>query len=269
MNKGFSKLMTDENGGVYMRLKRVVAVILMLCFVMNVAVAEEQNKNVLQSVGDWFGQAWEDSSKWVTQAWDDSSKWVGQAWEDSTKWVGQAWEDSSKWVGQAWNDSSAWVAGNWSEFVIWLKTVTYDNPYSWIRDMVLEEGILAYDEFVSIREFVSTNPDSAAIKAKCYDLLSELSLLNEEKEVLWDLFSKWAEEHKVTTEQVALLSIPFIERLNIKGEEAFGKDIDITGIAIAQYLITILETMKINSHEDAESRQEKGTSRWNSTQSQA
>ncbi|QUA52201.1 hypothetical protein [Aristaeella lactis] len=259
-----------------LKIKRIIAIILSACLMCSVACAEEKSKTVFDSVGGWFDQAWKDSSDWVGQAWDDSSKWVGQAWDDSTKWVGQAWDDSSKWVSQAWNDSTKWVgkawedssrwasqawqdsttwaAKNWSNFVIWLKTITSDNPYSWIRDMVLEEGIIAYDDYVSIRTFLSENPDPFAIRKKCYDTLSVFSLLNEEKDILWDMFSRWAEEHKITAEQVGILAIPFLERLNIKGEEALGEDIDITGPAIAQYIITILEAMNINSHEDAESR---------------
>lgn len=236
-------------------MKRIICLLLVICLVSSIAIAEEEKQqSVLDAVGSWFSQAAEDTSKWATQAWDDSSKWVSQAWDDSGKWLAQAWDDSSKWVGQAWKDSTEWVAGNWSSFTIWVRTITWDNPYSWIRDMVLEEGILAYDNYVEIRDFISEKPDSAAIKEKCFEKLSEQSLLNEEKEVLWTIFSEWADAHKVKVEQVALLSIPLIERLNIKGEEALGIDIEISGPSIAQYLITVLEAMKINCHEDAEAR---------------
>ena len=214
------------------RIKQIVSVLLVICFMPFISYAEEKDKGFFESIGDWVAQAWDDSSKWISQAWTDSSKWISQAWDDS----------------------SAWVAGNWSGFVIWLKTVTSDNPYSWIRDMVLDEGILAYDEYVAIRTFLSDNPDSVRIKETLFKMFSELSLLNEEKETIWELFSQWAEEHKVTTEQVAKLSIPFVERLIIKGEEALGEDIDFSGPAIAQYLIMTLEAIKIGSHEDAESR---------------
>lgn len=213
-------------------IRKAISIALILCLMFSSAFSEEENKSIFDQIGDWFGQAWTDSSNWVSQAWTDSSNWVSQAWKDSAEWI----------------------SGNWSYFTIWVRTITWDNPYSWIRDMVLDEGILAYDSFVGIRDFMSGRPDSSAIKEKLYDELSEQSLLNEEKDILWDMFNKWAEEHHVTTEQVALLTIPCVERLNILGEEALGLNIEISGPAIAQYLLTILEAMKIYNHEDAEAR---------------
>jgi len=213
-------------------LKRLISWVLILCLVSSVAFAEGENKDIFGQLGDWFGQAWDDTTKWVTQAWDDSSKWVSQAWQDSSKWI----------------------SGNWSDFTIWVRTVTWDNPYDWIRDMVLDEGIFAYDNYVEIREFIAANPDSTAIREKLYAELSEQSLLNDEKDKVWEIFDSWAGEHHVSVEQTALLSIPFIERINIIGMESLGTEIEITGPAIAQYLITVLEAMKINCHEDAEAR---------------
>lgn len=213
-------------------LKRWISLVLILCLVSSAALAEEGNKNVFEQIGGWFAQAWDDTTKWVAQAWEDSSKWVSQAWKDSTEWV----------------------SGNWSAFTIWVRTITKDNPYTWIRDMVLDEGILAYNNYVEIREFVASNPDSSAIKEKLYAKLSEQSLLNEDKDKVWQIFTSWATEHHVTTEQVALLLIPFVERLNIVGIESLGTDIEISGPSIAQYLITALEAMQINNHEDAEAR---------------
>ena len=213
-------------------LKRWVSLVLILCLVSSVAFAEGGNKDIFGQIGDWFSQAWKDTTEWVAQAWDDSSKWISQAWQDST----------------------AWVAGNWSAFTIWVRTVTSENPYSWIRDMVLDEGILAYDSYVEIRDFIASNPDASAIKDKLFAKLSEQSLLNEEKDKIWEIFESWSAEHHVKAEQIALLSIPFVERLNIIGVESLGTDIEISGPSIAQYLITILEAMNINGHEDAEAR---------------
>lgn len=213
-------------------MKRWISLALVLCLVSSAALAEEGSKDIFGQIGDWFNQAW----------------------NDTTKWVAQAWEDSSKWVSQAWQDSSEWISGNWSAFTIWVRTITWDNPYAWIRDMVLDEGILAYDSYVEIRDFLAGNPDAAAIKEKLFAELSEQSLLNEEKNKVWEIFESWAAEHHVSAQQVALLSIPFIERINIIGMESLGTDIEITGPAIAQYLMTVIEAMKINGHEDAEAR---------------
>jgi hypothetical protein len=224
-------------------VKKAFALVLILCLVSTAAFAEGENKDIFGQIGDWFSHAWE-----------DTTKWVGQAWEDASKWVSQAWDDSSKWVAQAWKDSSEWISGNWSAFTVWLREITWDNPYTWIEKLVQEKGSAAYDRYAGIRDFLKGNPDAAAIKEKLYAVLAELSLPEEEKDKVWEIFGSWASEHHVTAEQTAVLAIPFAERLNITGAAALGTDIEINGPVVARYLVTVLDAIQVNSHEDAEAR---------------
>ena len=151
--------------------KRFICALLALFQTFSVAFAEER-QSAMDSVGAWFdqavkdtgtwashawkdtsewaGQAWQDTSKWATNAWGDVSAWAGQAWADISAWTIQAWNDSSKWVARAWSDSSSWVETNRDHFIVWANMIAAGNPYSWISDAVLENGILAYDEYVEM-----------------------------------------------------------------------------------------------------------------------
>ena len=67
-------------------LKRFVSVLVVLCLSVPSAFAEEeQPKSVLDSIGEWFSQAAENTADWASQAWEDTSDWAGQAWQDTTE----------------------------------------------------------------------------------------------------------------------------------------------------------------------------------------
>ena len=51
-----------------MEVKRIVTTVLAFCLLLSTAFAEGQNGNVLDDIGGWFSQAWQDSSEWVSQA---------------------------------------------------------------------------------------------------------------------------------------------------------------------------------------------------------
>lgn len=54
------------------------------------------------------------------------------------------------------------------------------KPYSWITETVLDNDILAYDNYSEIRTFLENNPNVEQIHEKYKEQLSELSLLNED-----------------------------------------------------------------------------------------
>lgn len=237
-----------------MKLKKFFAFLLAFCLLFSAASAEQVD--IFSSIGNWFGQAVKDAGKWVSQAWEDSTKWVNQALDDSGKWVAQAWEDSSKWVSQAWTDSSKWVADNWTGFLTWVKTITWDNPYTWIPTVVQEKGAAAYDEYAAFKAFLAGGPDAAAVRGEFAKRLAALSLAQEEQDSVWNVLAKWAEDKKIPQEKAALLAIPCLVRLNLLGKSVLGLgDNDrLTAPMVAQYQLTILEAMQVNSAEDAEAR---------------
>lgn len=248
--------------------KRFICALLALFQTFSVAFAEER-QSAMDSVGAWFdqavkdtgtwashawkdtsewaGQAWQDTSKWATNAWGDVSAWAGQAWADISAWTIQAWNDSSKWVARAWSDSSSWVETNWDHFIVWANMIAVGNPYSWISDAVLENGILAYDEYVEMLTFLDGNPSPDELHQRYDGALTELSMLNEDKTVLWQMLQEWSEKKGLSTEQTSKLALPFLARLLIEGETVIGEDAPLSGPVVGQYLLTILEAMNLDS----------------------
>lgn len=251
-------------------MKRLISFILVFCLVFQVAFAEEEKpKSVWESIGGWFGQAAEDTSNWATQAWEDTSDWAAQAWEDTSAWASQAWvdastwainawgnisawtvqawDDSSKWVSQAWTDSSSWAVTNWDHFIVWVNTVASGDPYSWVKTVVLNNGVLAYDEYAEVRSFLDTDPGIGQVREKYDTALSELSILNEDKEILWNMIQQWSGDKGLTVLQTSKLALPFLVRLLIEGEPVIGDGAEFSGPVVGQYLITVLEALNLDS----------------------
>lgn len=225
-------------------MKRLICVLLVLFQVLTTAFAEEeQPKTAEDSKGGWFRQAWEDTSSWVSQAWEDASGWTLRAWDDSTKWVSQAWTDSSKWTATTWN-----------RFVTWVHIVSSGNPYSWINHVVLDHGILAFDEFTAMRSFLNREPGLNEIHNRYNQVFSELSLLNEDKDILWNMLQEWTDEKGLNLEQTSKLALPFLVRLLIEGESVIGEQVEFSGPVVGQYLLTILEAMDLDSVSKSETR---------------
>ena len=256
-------------------LKRFVSVLVVLCLSVPSAFAEEeQPKSVLDSIGEWFSQAAENTADWASQAWEDTSDWAGQAWQDTTEWTAnawsdvsawtvqawgdvsawtvQAWNDSSKWVAQAWSDSSNWAIISWDHFVVWVNTVVSGDPYSWVKNVVLDNGILAYNQYAEVRSFLDSDPSLNEIRQKYDSALSELSVLNDDKTVLWNMMEDWTEAHGLSLEQTSKLALPFLTRLLIEGEPVIGENAEFSGPVVGQYLLTILEALNLDSQDKAD-----------------
>lgn len=264
-----------------MKLKKFISSILTLCLLSSSACAEgiwgaiegwftdtttdvtewvgqawedtvEWTDQAWDDVSEWTGQAWDDVSEWTSQAWTDSSAWVKQAWTDSMSWAEQAWKDSSGFVSKAWTDSTVWIENKWNHFTLWLDTVINGTPFDWINDMTVNGELFVYNSFVEMRSFLDSSPDEDQIHNRFDDSLSQLSLLEEDRDILWNILSKWAAEKQLTIKQVAMMSLPYVERLIIQGSSAIGEDVVFSGPVIAQYLITILESIKISSADIAD-----------------
>ncbi|MBQ8080441.1 MAG: hypothetical protein IJ240_00935 [Clostridia bacterium] len=258
-------------------MKRIVSLLLVFCLVVSTAFAEEEKQSsLLDSVGGWFSQAtestsnwasqawedasdwtsqaWKDTSNWATQAWDDVSAWSIQAWNDVSEWTIQAWTDSAKWISQRWDGATTWTAANWDHFIVWLTTVAAGSPYAWIKDVVLDHGILAYDAFAKVRSFLNSQPSIEQIRESYDEALSELSLINEDKDILWDMLQQWSEEKGLSIDQTAQLALPFLTQLVVAGEPVIGPDVKFSGPVVGQYLLTVLEAMKLNSTDAADMR---------------
>lgn len=238
-----------------MRLERVIAVALAISLFVSVASADDkQQPSIIDSIGGWFSQAWKDSSEWVSHAWEDSSAWVVQAWDDVSAWTAQAWDDSSKWVSQAWADTSEWASVNWDSFIVWVNIIASGDPYSWIKDVVLDNGVLAYDAYAEMRSFINEKPNADQLHQKYNEIFSKLSLLDQDKEKLWETLDEWSTKKGLTIELSSQLALPFLLRLVIEGESVIDENAVFSGPVVGQYMLTILDAMNLDSTGTAEMR---------------
>lgn len=220
-----------------MRMKRLVSLFLVICLTCSTAFAEEENpQSIWDSIGGWFSHAAESTVDWASQAWKDVSAWAVHAWNDASGWVSQAWQDSSH-----------WVTTNWDHLIVWVNDIASGEPYAWIQDVILDHGILAYDQYMEVRSFLNEHPDAARLREKYDAALSELSILNEDKDILWNMLQQWSEEKGLSIEQTAELALPFLTRLLIEGESAIGEDAQFSGPVVGQYLMTVLEALHLDS----------------------
>lgn len=237
---------------------------LVCCLLTNTVVAESQSKSMWGFIGGVLSNArdissalvggvWDDTTDWIVGAWDDTTDWLSQAWSDILEWLSGAWSDASEFVTQIWDDASSWTVSQWRTFTSWVITVFSENPYGWMEDSILENGVLAYDRYISIRSLLKNKPGIDDLKIIYYDRLIELSLLNEDIDLLWDLLEQWSAENKINVDDSAALALPFLEKLLVEGSGAIGDDIAFSGPVVAQYLITLLEMLKPDSPEKIKS----------------
>ena len=232
-------------------MKRFVSLLLALCLLFSSALAEEESQSFWGAVGGWFNNAANDVGDWTRQAWQDTTGWVSQAWSDVADWTKQAWSDSAQWVSQAWKDSTNWASTNWDSFILWVNTLSAGDPYAWIGDVILENGILAYDTYAEARTFLDTDPDLQALHLKYDEALTSLSLLNSDRDVLWNMIEAWSKANRLTPERTFQLAYPFLLRLIIEGESVIGADMAFSGPVVGQYMMTVLEALKLDSDDKA------------------
>lgn len=100
-------------------MKRCLIFALILCLACSAAFAEEeQSESVWNSIGNWFSQAAEDTSKWASQAWDDSTGWISDTASGAWNWAAGAANDAWNWTVGAANDAWDWTVktanGTWN-----------------------------------------------------------------------------------------------------------------------------------------------------------
>lgn len=266
-----------------MLIKKLVAVLLSVCIFVSVAYAEV-GENVLDSIGNWFGQAWEDSSKWAEQAWEDSSKWTEQAWNDASKWVEQAWKDASAWLENAWGDASKWIEQVWNDaspklIEIWgdvstwatgvynsvtesvsawwidtfkKVTETKDQAWSWIKSTSEDIRSKIVENYLLLLAKVqngSSNGEKS--KEEVYtDLLKKLNLNDADIVKVLQTIKVYADQNGITVESLEEIMLPYLVQLI--EDASLAQNGQIPAIAVAQYLTGIMVEEGIGSEEDAQ-----------------
>lgn len=243
-------------------MKRFFAVLLIFFMVFPHAKAEkEEQKSVLDSIGGWFGQAWEDTSGWVSHAWSDASKWVQGAWGDASQWVEQAWNESSQWATEIWGDVSTWASetyesasgsiGAWWADTFNTVTETASNPWEWLAEGTKTLQPEAVKTLSTVKEAVMSNDSDAETKVKTTftAMLKALKQNDEDSQKVWDTVAAYAIQKGISKLTVVKLVLPYLFQLTIDSAEAQD---GIPAIAIAQYLTAIVEKLNVNTTDMAE-----------------
>ena len=243
-------------------MKQFIAVLLIMCMVSPIAIAEgDGGKSVLDSIGGWFSQAWEDTSGWVSQAWSDASKWVEGAWGDSSKWVTQAWNDSSKWATDIWGDVSTWASetyesasgsiGAWWAQTFNTVTETASNPWEWLIEETKALQPEALKTLAAVKDAILSNDSDAEtlVKSTFTAMLKALNLDDEDSQKIWDTIAAYADQKGISRLAAYKLALPYLFQLTI--DSAQSQD-GIPAIAIAQYLTAIVEKLNVSSTDMAE-----------------
>lgn len=237
------------------RFATLVLILVVTCSVVAIA-EEEQHKSVLDSIGGWFGQAWEDTSGWVSQAWSDASKWVEGAWGDASKWVEQAWNDSSQWATDIWGDVSTWASetyesasgsiGAWWAETFNTVTETTSNPWEWLTEEVkaLEPETLKTLSTVKEAAMANEGDAEAKVKAAFFAMLNTLKLNDEDSEKVWDTIEAYASQKGISKLAASKLALPYLFQLTIDSAQTQES---IPAIAIAQYLTAIVEKLNVDT----------------------
>ena len=253
-----------------MKLKRTLALCLVLCLFSSFAYAEGEKEG--GSVLDWLKQAWEDTSAWAVGTWDDASKWVGQAWVDSSTWASGAWSDASEWIAHAWDDSTTWVTDIWGEASNWVSdtygsvsdsvskwwvetfaavTKTKDNIWGWIGEQSQQLRLTLKEEYgkaiMALQEGVSSAGES--IQNACIELLKKMNLDMVDILKILETITVYAGKIGIPSELVEGIMLPYLVKL---AEDSGMMEKPIPAIETAQFLIGVFEEIGVTTGEQAQ-----------------
>lgn len=99
-------------------MKRVLAIILAtMCLLSSLPVlAEENESNIFDSAGKFFGDTWNSAG----ELWNEATTAVGDAWNAAGDAIGQGWASLSGATVEAWNKAGAYLGEKNAEFNVWM-----------------------------------------------------------------------------------------------------------------------------------------------------
>ncbi|MBR3334617.1 MAG: hypothetical protein IKG23_10035 [Clostridia bacterium] len=254
-----------------MKVKWTTAVLLSLCLMVSCAYAESGG-DVLESIGGWFSQAWEDTSKWAEQALDDASKWAEEVWKDAPAWIENAWGDASKWIEQAWNkafpklteiwgDVSGWADGVYNSVTetvsAWWPdtfrkvTEAKDKAWGWIQSASEEVRTKITEKYLQLlsEEGKEESDGGKPTEEACRDLLKKLNLSDDDIGKVLETVRVYADQNGISVETLEQIMLPYLVQL--AEDASSSQDGQIPAIAVAQYLTGIMVEKGIGTEEDA------------------
>ena len=231
-----------------MKLKRTLAISLVLCLLSTFAFAEGEKED--GSVLDWLKQAWEDTSSWASGAWGDASKWIVQAWDDSSTWVTEIWGDASAWVSDTYGSVPDSV-GKWWVETFAAVTKTKDNIWGWIGEQSQQLRSTLKEEYskaiTALQEGVSGAGES--IQNACIELLKKMNLDMADILKILETITVYAGKIGIPSELVEGIMLPYLVKL---AEDSGMMEKPIPAIETAQYLIGVFEEIGVTTGEQAQ-----------------
>ncbi len=242
--------------------------IILGCSSVSFSFAEDENKSggILDSIGSFFTNTWNDASTWIEGVWEDTTEWADGAWKDATTWISGAWGNASVWVEQAWNKSSTWVSGIWGDATSWVSntvstwwantfyTVTEDsnNVWAWLQDKA--DGLKAHgtDLLESAKTAIASADDEVEenVKELIFAMLVKLGINETDSEKVWNTIKAYAEQKGISSLSAAKLSIPYLLQLCADSADQADENC-IPAVAVAQYLTGIIEKLGVNDNDYA------------------
>jgi len=251
-----------------MKIKRFIAITLVICLVSSFAFAEEEQGSVL----DWLRNAWEDTKTWAGDTLDEAKQVSGDLWDSVKSWIGEKWGSASEWVEKTWNSSSDWITNIWGDASTWV-TDTYNSVSEsvgawWIdvfntvtekTDKAMEWVGNESEAFKSMlsekyKDISTAAGDSIAnagesIKKTYDDLLKKLNLEDVDIEKILETIRQYAAMINVSAETVATALLPYLVKLVIESTVT-GKSIP--AVAVAMFLTAVVNKMDITTAEQAQ-----------------
>ena len=234
-----------------MKIKRLFAFAVVLCLLIPVAKAENQESSLFDSIGEWIEQAWNDASKWISQAGQDTSSWAERAWGDASKWVEQAWNDSSKWMTDIWDNVSDWTAATYNSAAgtvstWWTDTFnkvteTKNNIWEWIgkESQEVKEQIRQKYDYINTAARNSISDAEKKIQSTFWDLLKQLNLKTEDIQKVTETIKAYAAEKGISLAPLEEFLMPYLIQFALDAQ-AHGINI-IPPEIVAQYLTGVTE----------------------------
>lgn len=244
--------------------KRALSIIIVTIICLNsfCAFAEgERQGGLLDSIGalleeaknginDWTATTVGDASSWISNTWGDASKWINQAWSDSSDWITDIWGNASAWTGETY-DSVSTATGAW-----WVKTLDTvldqtDGTWNWIKETYAGLDSKGKEIMGEIKDALADPEVTIERVREVYDgLMEKLGIDDAEAVKIWTTLLTYARQKRLSPLVVLKLVLPYLARLAI--DSLMAQNSSIPAVAVAQYLITILGKLGIDSNSIAE-----------------
>ena len=251
-----------------MKIKRPIAIGLVICLISSFAVAEDDKGSVLELLRN----AWDETKTWTADIWNEVITSTDDAWNNVKHWVGNTWGSASEWVEKTWNSSSDWIFTIWGDTSTWISD-EYDKATEsvsawWVdtfndvtekTDVAMEWVGKESEVFRSTlnetyKNITSTAKEDIAntgesIKSTYEELLRKLNFSDIEIEKIIETINEYAAMIGLPVGSIAVALLPYLVKLVIQSTMT-GKSIP--AVAVAMFLTAVIDKLDITTERQAE-----------------